>query len=64
VQWQPLVLPSYRGDIRAVFVVGPAALNKTDKKNEFLVMKFVSAIHKENPTKCDNISKFYYSIFV
>jgi hypothetical protein len=24
LQWQPLVLPSYRGDIRAVFVVGPA----------------------------------------
>jgi hypothetical protein len=23
LQWQPLVLPSYRGDIRAVFVVGP-----------------------------------------
>jgi hypothetical protein len=23
-QCQPLVLPSYRGDIRAVFVVGPA----------------------------------------
>ena len=23
-QWQPLVLPSYRGDSRAVFVVGPA----------------------------------------
>jgi hypothetical protein len=22
-QWQPLVLPSYRGDSRAVFVVGP-----------------------------------------
>ena len=24
LQWQPLVLPSYRGDSRAVFVVGPA----------------------------------------
>ena len=24
LQWQPLVLPSYRGDNRAVFVVGPA----------------------------------------
>jgi hypothetical protein len=24
VQWQPLVLPSYRGDSRNVFVVGPA----------------------------------------
>jgi hypothetical protein len=24
VQWQPLVLPSYRGDSCAVFVVGPA----------------------------------------
>jgi hypothetical protein len=23
-RWQPLVLPSYRGDSRAVFVVGPA----------------------------------------
>jgi hypothetical protein len=28
LQWQPLVLPSYRGDSRAVFVVGPA-LQKT-----------------------------------
>ena len=25
LQWQPLVLPWYRGDSRAVFVVGPAA---------------------------------------
>ena len=24
LQWQPLVLPSYRGDNRAVFVIGPA----------------------------------------
>jgi hypothetical protein len=24
LQWQPLVLPSYRGDSRAGFVVGPA----------------------------------------
>jgi hypothetical protein len=24
LQWQPLVLPSYRGDRSAVFVVGPA----------------------------------------
>ena len=24
LQWQPLVLPSYRGNSRAVFVVGPA----------------------------------------
>jgi hypothetical protein len=24
LQWKPLVLPSYRGDSRAVFVVGPA----------------------------------------
>ena len=24
LQWQPLVLPSYRGESRAVFVVGPA----------------------------------------
>jgi hypothetical protein len=24
MQWQPLVLPSYRGDSCAVFVVGPA----------------------------------------
>jgi hypothetical protein len=24
LQWQPLILPSYRGDSRAVFVVGAA----------------------------------------
>jgi hypothetical protein len=28
LQWQPLVLPSYRGDSRAVFVVGPAGPTK------------------------------------
>ena len=27
LQWQPLVLPSYRGDSRAVFVVGPGGPN-------------------------------------
>jgi hypothetical protein len=27
LQWQPLVLPSYCGDSRAVFVVGPAGQN-------------------------------------
>ena len=27
LQWQPLVLSSYRGDSRAVFVVGPAGCN-------------------------------------
>ena len=27
MQWQPLVLPSYRGDSRAVFVVGPVMDN-------------------------------------
>jgi len=27
LQWQPLVLPSYRGDSRAVFVVGPIVTN-------------------------------------
>jgi len=21
-------------------------------------------IHKENPTRCNNVSKFYYSIFI
>jgi len=26
LQWQPLVLPSYRGDSRAVFMVGPVIL--------------------------------------
>jgi len=28
LQWQPLVLPSYRGDSRAVFVIGPARPRK------------------------------------
>ena len=27
LQWQPMVLPSYRGDSRSVFVVGPARLS-------------------------------------
>ena len=29
LQWQPLVLPSYRGDSRAVFVVGPVITGPT-----------------------------------
>jgi hypothetical protein len=29
LQWQPPVLPSYRGDSRAVFVVGPSGPNIT-----------------------------------
>ena len=32
LQWQPLILPSYRGDSRAVFVVGPAG--------QFLILTF------------------------
>ena len=28
LHWQPLVLPLYRGDSRAVFVVGPAGRPK------------------------------------
>ena len=31
LQWQPLVLPSYRGDSRAVFVVGPAVCHHDTK---------------------------------
>jgi hypothetical protein len=23
-----------------------------------------STIHKKNPTRCNNVSKFYYSIFI
>jgi len=30
LQWQPLVLPSYRGDSRAVFAVGPAGPTAPD----------------------------------
>jgi hypothetical protein len=29
LQWHPLVLPSYRGDSRAVFVVGPVMGNRS-----------------------------------
>jgi hypothetical protein len=29
LQWQPLVLPSYRGDSRVVFVVGPVNITAT-----------------------------------
>jgi hypothetical protein len=35
--WQPLVLPSYRGDIRAVFVVGPAGPTTNTSRLWFLV---------------------------
>jgi len=33
LQWQPLVLPSYRGDSRAVFVVGPAGRPDHDQQH-------------------------------
>jgi hypothetical protein len=47
LQWQPLVLPSYRGDSRAVFVVGPKRASQTHTawyaiKNERLQMSHVT----------------------
>jgi len=36
LQWQPLVLPSYRGDNRAVFVVGPAG--QPDHKHSTIII--------------------------
>ena len=33
LQWQPLVLPSYRGDSRAVFVDGPAGRPDHDQQH-------------------------------
>jgi hypothetical protein len=42
LQWQPLVLPSYRGDSRAVFVVGPvdveSAHESTDREQMYVAM--------------------------
>ena len=38
LQWQPLVLPSYRGDSRAVFVVGPAPDTKLENCCIWLVI--------------------------
>jgi len=37
LQWQPLVLPSYRGDSRAVLVVGPAGRPDHEKSSEKLL---------------------------
>jgi hypothetical protein len=34
MQWQPLVLPSYRGESRVVFVVGPVSRHDTKVKPE------------------------------
>jgi len=34
LQWKPLVLPSYRGDSRAVFVFGPAGPNTKAARHE------------------------------
>jgi len=34
LQWQPLVFPSYRGDSRAVFVVGPAGPTTVNKRQD------------------------------
>jgi len=38
LQWQPLVLPSYRGDSRAVFVVGPVKPEAATAVIELLMM--------------------------
>jgi len=35
LQWQPLVLPSYRGDSRVVFVVGPAGPTTNEFRARF-----------------------------
>jgi hypothetical protein len=37
MQWQPLVLPSYRGDNRGVFVVGPPAGPTTNRSSPRVV---------------------------
>ena len=31
---------------------------------QYLNGEFIYLVHKENPTRCNNISKFYYSIFI
>jgi hypothetical protein len=38
LQWQPLFLPSYRGDSRAVFVVGPEKSETATAVIELLMM--------------------------
>jgi len=35
LQWQPVVLPSYRGDSRAAFVVGPAGRPDHERSTTF-----------------------------
>jgi len=39
LQWQPLILPSYRGDSRAVFVVGPARPRTQHGYNHYTKLK-------------------------
>ena len=43
LQWQPMVLPSYRGDSRAVFVVGPAGYVSL-----FISQRFLNCLHYIN----------------
>jgi hypothetical protein len=56
LQWHPLVLPSYRGDSRAVFVVGPA-IRYIDLGTEFtLPIRFaVQTVREIRGKYCCNV---------
>jgi len=59
LQWQPLVLPSYRGDSYAVFVEGPAGPTTSTAVIELLMMcgktpETCWAVNKRQDNKLEN----------
>jgi len=48
LQWQPMVLPSYRGDSRAVFVVGPAGASRLHQVGDLFELNLKLRCQKVN----------------
>ena len=66
LQWQPLVLPSYRGDSRPVFVVGPAGARTVGTYRNILISLYVTfrntVLHLLKNFSC-NIIPFLFPYF-
>ena len=54
LQWQPLVLPSYRSDSRAVLVVGPTGPTTSTARLS----------PNKSPTRCNNCSVYYPDVYL
>ena len=55
LQWQPLVLPSYRGDSRVVFMVGPAGPTTTNSTATTVVELLMMGVR--TPETCWAVNK-------